>query len=175
MTLTDDDFPLTAPCVNHPRRETALRCGKCDSPICTACIVQTPVGARCRNCAQMRRLPQFDVGPVLLARSGLGGLVASLVSWLVISYVPYLRLFLSVLVGVAVGTSMSRLARRRSNRWLDIIAVVVVAVGLLVVYALRFPSTLRLATSNQVGGTGQLAVLVLSVALASFVAVSRLR
>jgi len=37
-------------CYRHPDRETWLRCGRCDQPICTKCSVLGPVGARCRVC-----------------------------------------------------------------------------------------------------------------------------
>jgi hypothetical protein len=37
-------------CYRHPDRETWLRCGQCDQPICTKCSVMGPVGARCRVC-----------------------------------------------------------------------------------------------------------------------------
>ena len=37
-------------CVNHPNRETSLRCNRCEKPICTQCAVLTPVGYRCRDC-----------------------------------------------------------------------------------------------------------------------------
>ena len=37
-------------CYRHPDRETWLRCGRCDQPICTKCSVMGPVGARCRVC-----------------------------------------------------------------------------------------------------------------------------
>jgi hypothetical protein len=43
-----DDGPMF--CYRHPDRETVLRCGRCDQPICTKCSVMGPVGARCRVC-----------------------------------------------------------------------------------------------------------------------------
>ena len=118
-------------CAKHPGVETYLRCGKCGKPICTRCIVQTPVGARCRQCAGLRKLPQFEVSPWLLGRSAAAGLGASFVTWLLISILPYLRFFLSILVGFAVGEVMSRLAQRRSNRYLEVAAVLAVVIGLL--------------------------------------------
>ena len=51
-------------CANHSSVETLLRCSKCGKPICTRCIVQTPVGARCRECANVQRLPIYQVGAV---------------------------------------------------------------------------------------------------------------
>ncbi|MGH2705727.1 MAG: alpha/beta fold hydrolase [Actinomycetota bacterium] len=38
------------PCKNHPRRDGVTTCVVCDSPICAECLVQTPVGMKCREC-----------------------------------------------------------------------------------------------------------------------------
>ena len=41
-------------CYRHPDRETWLRCGRCDQPICVKCAVQGPVGSRCRQCGLVK-------------------------------------------------------------------------------------------------------------------------
>ena len=130
MNLPDEALPT---CVNHPSRETALRCGKCGNPICTRCVIQTPVGGRCRTCANLRRLPQYEVDPALFAVSAAGGLGTSLVAWYLLAYVPSLRFFLSIFAGLAIGEVMSRLARRRSNLLLEALAVAVVVAGFVIV------------------------------------------
>jgi hypothetical protein len=122
-----------ANCVNHPSRETMLRCGKCGNPICTRCVIQTPVGGRCRTCANLKKLPQYQVDPVLFARSAAVGFATSLVAWWFLSYVPSLRFFLSIFAGLAVGEVMSKLSRRRSNLVLEAIAVGVVIAGFVIV------------------------------------------
>ena len=43
-------------CYRHPDRETWIRCGRCDRPICTSCAMQGPVGSRCKTCGK----PAFD-------------------------------------------------------------------------------------------------------------------
>ena len=48
-------------CATHPEVETNLRCGKCGKPICPRCMVQTPVGARCPDCARLYKLPTYRV------------------------------------------------------------------------------------------------------------------
>lgn len=42
------------PCVNHPNEITFVRCGRCEAPICVRCMVDTPVGKKCRACARNR-------------------------------------------------------------------------------------------------------------------------
>jgi membrane associated rhomboid family serine protease len=41
----------TLTCYRHPDRETLVRCATCERPICTKCMVQTPVGIKCPECA----------------------------------------------------------------------------------------------------------------------------
>lgn len=160
-------------CVHHPKRATVLRCGKCGDFICTRCSVPTPVGMRCHTCAHLRRLPQYDVGPLLLLRSGLAGLLISLVAWWVLSYVPFLSFFLSIIVGLAVGEAISRLARRRANRLLEVIAVLDVVVGLLVVESIRLGTVLIFLPSTA-GYTSLAVSLALPALIASWMAVTKL-
>lgn len=42
-------------CALDPDTETNLTCGKCGQPICPKCLVQTPVGARCPQCAALKQ------------------------------------------------------------------------------------------------------------------------
>ena len=64
-------------CAEHPDVETGLRCGKCDKPICPKCMVETPVGARCRECARVNKLPTYDVSNrQMLISFGVGLLIA---------------------------------------------------------------------------------------------------
>lgn len=162
-------------CYRHPKQLTAVRCSKCDTPICTRCMVQTPVGARCRECANVRKLPQYDVDMVLLARASGGGLTASVLVWLVISGLPFLRFFLSILVGFAVGEVMSRLSRRRTNLALETAAVVVVVIGFLAVEVWRFAGSVESLGAALAGSPSFLIATLIPVAIASFVAVIKLR
>lgn len=43
-------------CYRHPKRETYLRCVRCDRPICPECLREAPVGYQCPECvAEGRR------------------------------------------------------------------------------------------------------------------------
>jgi hypothetical protein len=110
----------------------------------------------------------------LTARAVLGGLAASIVGWFLLSYLPYLRYFLSIFVGVAVGESMSRLAKRRTSVALEVAAPAVVVIGLLAIEIFRAGDGTRLFQdiANQ---PGVAMALVLPGVIASFVAVVKLR
>ena len=52
----------TTYCQRHPDVETELRCGRCETLICPRCLVYTPAGVRCPDCAQLRRPPMYELG-----------------------------------------------------------------------------------------------------------------
>lgn len=43
-----------ASCYRHPGRETNVSCSSCGLPICPDCMISTPVGMRCPECARSR-------------------------------------------------------------------------------------------------------------------------
>lgn len=40
----------TSTCKNHRKREAVTTCAACGSPVCSECVVRTPVGFKCRDC-----------------------------------------------------------------------------------------------------------------------------
>ena len=51
----------TTYCQRHPDVESELRCGRCETLICPRCLVYTPAGVRCPDCAQLRRPPMYEL------------------------------------------------------------------------------------------------------------------
>ncbi|MCI0809782.1 MAG: hypothetical protein J4N63_11565, partial [Chloroflexi bacterium] len=62
--MTDDTFDTT--CLRHSDILSNLRCGRCDDLICPRCMVQSPVGARCPDCANIGQAPIFRSTPAEL-------------------------------------------------------------------------------------------------------------
>lgn len=168
-----DDAVESLRCVNHPDRETYLRCGKCDDPICPKCTVPTPVGSRCRRCAQLRRLPQYEVTPRLAAPALLAGLAVSAVAWYLLSFIPFFRIFASVFVGLAVGEAVARAARRRVHTVLAAGAVVDILLGWILAQAVAFNGDISWMFSGASAGAGLYVALPLL--LAGYFAYTRLR
>ena len=136
-------MPQTTYCPRHRKTETALRCGKCGTPVCPRCVVHTPVGMRCPDCAQLRRLPTFDVSLPVLARSaaaGLGVAVAAGLAFVFLSplllRLPFLDFIALVAAGYAVGEAVSAASNRRRGRALRWTAALCVLVTFVVIVTL---------------------------------------
>ena len=159
-------------CANHPDTETSLKCGKCGKPICVKCLVQTPVGARCRECAGVRKLPTFRVsGGYYLKGAGasLGMAIVTGLAWGAIdSVMPffYLGLILAGAVGYAVGEVVSLSVNRKRGLWLAVFGGAAVVISFLVnIFTFGgYPS----------GGLW-IAIDIVAIGIGVYVAVSRLR
>ncbi len=131
-------------CARHPGVETELACGRCGTPICPRCSVMTPVGARCRDCAQMKALPVFQVGPIMLVRAVVAALVVGALSggaWGLLSYVlplGFLVFFIAMGIGYLVGESVSLATNRKRGRQLAVVAVGGVIVAFLISNAITY-------------------------------------
>ena len=160
-------------CATHPEIETNLSCGKCGKPICPKCMVQTPVGARCPDCAKLSKLPIYRVSTqhyLRAAGTGLGMAVVCGIIWGVIDLViPFfsLNLLLAPAAGYAIGEVVSLSANRKRGTGLAIIAGTAVAISYLITLVL-FPRGLPL-------GLFSILYHLLALALGIFVSVTRLR
>ena len=140
-----------APCVVHPEVSTNLRCSRCEKPICPRCLFQTPVGARCRDCARLRRLPVFEVPASLYAKAAAVSVAVGLVTGSVWSFFPlggFFAFFLWAGAGYVVGEAVSRSVHRRQSRWLKFVAVG----GVIIAYVGHVVFPLVVALSGIPGG-----------------------
>ena len=158
-------------CDTHPKIETNLRCGKCGKPICPKCMVQTPVGARCPDCAKLHKLPTYRVSAKYYLKSTGTALGMALVcgfAWgLIENFVPFLflNLLLAAGVGYAIGEMVSLSVNRKRSRGLAGVAGIGVAISYLVnilVWGLPF-------------GLFYIVLDILAIALGIFIATNRLR
>ena len=159
-------------CATHPEVETNLRCGKCGKPICPKCLVQTPVGARCPNCAKLYKLPTYQVSTkhyLRAAGTGLGMAIVCGIVWGLIGGVArfgYLNLIVNLIVaagaGYAIGEVISRSVNRKRGTSLAVIAGIALVISYLV--GMFFPWGIRFGLFD-----------LLAIALGIYVAVTRLR
>jgi hypothetical protein len=118
----------TLHCARHPNTETVLRCGRCDTPICARCLVMSPVGARCRTCAQVKRFA-LGLKPVEVARAIVYGIGLGAVGTVILTFIPFLGLFGYAALGFGVGEVVSIGANRKRVPSLAPIAVACLFLG----------------------------------------------
>lgn len=134
-------------CVNHPDRETLVRCSSCDEPICTECMVFSPVGVKCRRCAAQPRSALVTLRGNRAVRAVVAGLLVATA----VGFGYYFLLgalgffFLSFLlaagVGVVVGETVFRASGAYHGRATAIIA------SACTVWAFVFPLLVSLAAN----------------------------
>jgi hypothetical protein len=162
-------------CATHPDVDTNLRCGKCGKPICPKCLVQTPVGARCRDCARLQKLPTFHVTSSYYLRAigaAVGMAFACGAAWWKINtlWLPIgLDFLLAAGFGYAIGEVVGRSVNRKRSRGLAITAGAGVALSFVISI---FPPWGYWLVPR--GGL-DLALSLLAVALGVWVAVTRVR
>ena len=131
-------------------------------------MVQTPVGARCPDCAQLYKLPTYRVSTQYYLRAvgtGLGMAIVCGIVWGVLGrLLPFffLNLFLAAGVGYVIGEVVSLSVNRKRGTGLAIVASLAVAISYLVSILLPWGFGFRLFD-------------LLALALGIFVAVTRLR
>lgn len=125
-------------CARHPKIETELTCGRCETPICPNCVVFTDVGARCPTCAPARKLPQFEIGPVYLLRGAAAALAAGSALgavWgaLLPGRIGFFGILLAALIGYLTAESVGAATNRKAGTPLQIVA----AAGAVAAYLVR--------------------------------------
>ncbi len=86
-------------CYRHPDRETWVRCGRCDRPICSKCAMLGPVGMRCRDCGK----PVRDALSSLTPRQVLAAAGIALGGGALVGYLGIQIGFFMILVGFFGG------------------------------------------------------------------------
>lgn len=121
-------------CYRHPDRETWVRCGRCDRPICTQCAMQGPVGFRCRECGKPVRDPMSTFTPVQLA----GGLVASFGGGLLAAYISgrfgFFALFVAFFAGGLIVQGITRITGYKMGTLMDAIVYGGIIAGAVVAF-----------------------------------------
>lgn len=125
-------------CKRHSNVESNLGCSRCGDLICPQCLIQTPVGARCPDCANVRSNPLVTTSGIDLTRA----IAAGVGTAVVLSAIVYLFLLpafgvLGIVValvapaaiGYAVGEAVHRAAGYRRNNTLAWVAGISVVVG----------------------------------------------
>ncbi len=132
-----ENVPETVECATHPGVETSLRCGRCEKPICPRCMVMTPGGQRCRECANLRPPPAYDVNTIMKLRAAGAAAGIGLAAGVLWAFVPpFVGLFL-FLLAAGLGYLMSEAIGRATNRKRGYVLQIIAGFGILLAYFVR--------------------------------------
>ena len=114
-------------CLRHRDRETGLRCGRCNDPICPECMVQAAVGHICPSCVTWERNPVAQVANSRLltavgAGLGTGILLAIAITVLSALFGGVLSLIMWAVAGFLIGQAVHVAANRSRARALRYVA-----------------------------------------------------
>ena len=127
-------------CVNHPDVETALRCNRCNRPVCVKCVKLTDVGYRCKDCIREQQDVFFnaetrDYFVVAIVSFVLAAIAAPVIEALLGILGLFFGIILAVVLGPMVGGVAATIIRksvgRRRGRYMGIVAVVAIILGML--------------------------------------------
>jgi hypothetical protein len=104
--LADDDGRMF--CYRHPDRETYVRCGRCDRPICTRCAMQGPVGFRCKQCGTLANDPLTSIRPTQAALGLAVAIGGGVVVGLIAGMLGFFTIFISFIAGGAISEAVVR-------------------------------------------------------------------
>lgn len=121
-------------CYLHPTRETALRCKRCENPICPSCAVRTPTGYMCKDCVRQHQKAfdsavWYDYVIVLFASAILSGIAAVLTIVITSVIWGFFVIVLAPMAGVAIGNLVRRFIKNHRSRALNITLAVGMVLG----------------------------------------------
>ncbi len=137
--MSEGSLPLR--CTFHPKRETRLRCNRCERPICTKCAHLTPTGYRCPECIRKQQkvfvtVKWYDyLTGTLIAGvlSFLGSLVAGAFGFFTIFIAP-------IVASIIVAVVRKVIKNRRSPRlyWVVAASALIASMPLLLIDLIGF-------------------------------------
>jgi hypothetical protein len=133
-------------------------------------MVETSVGARCPDCAKLKRLPTYEVSSrqyLIAVGVGLGVAILTGVAWAFIplsGYFFYFSLLIAAGVGYGIGEAISRSVNRKRGRGLQAIGGASMVISYVVSNLFHFHIALVFSLPG-----------LLALALGIIIAVTRLR
>ena len=132
--MSTEHAPDVRTCRAHPGVETRLSCSNCGAAICPRCMVSTPVGQKCPECARQSGRARGTPTAALFGRVFAASLLTGAAGAVVLALVGFSFVYiLGALYGYAVGTVARRAAGGRTRRSLGLVTVTGLVSALVVV------------------------------------------
>lgn len=116
-------------CSFHKGVQTGVSCIECGRYICPKDWIDTPVGYKCRDCGRSARPVMGGVKPRQYLLGAAAGLGAGAALGIVLTLVPFMTLWMSLLGGIGVAEATRRGAGGHRTWAFAIIAAVGAAFG----------------------------------------------
>jgi hypothetical protein len=95
----------------------------------------TPVGVRCRECANLKRLPQYDISIAYAARGSGAALVVGAVAGTIWGVIPFG--LIGLIVGAGAGFVVGEAVSIATNRKVGVPVQVIAGAGVVLAFAVR--------------------------------------
>lgn len=129
MTTTDS---LEQRCTYHPDVTTRLRCSRCGTPICPRCMVSTPVGFRCPDCARGPRPAIYQASGGVLVKAIVTGVVIAVAAGAIWGLFPRWQFYCALLLGFGVAEGIAWVTKYKRGPELRAVAMSCVLLGIVV-------------------------------------------
>lgn len=136
--MTEVDSTLY--CYRHPDKATALRCSRCEKPICARCARPTPTGYRCPECVRNQQ-KVFDTSQwydYLLA--SITAVILSFIGSRIVPRLGFFTLFIAPIAGVIIAEVVRAIIKRRRSKRLFQLTAIATAIGslpYLIIYVMQ--------------------------------------
>jgi hypothetical protein len=127
---TTDEYDVK--CFYHPNVSTRLRCSRCEKPICPRCMVSTPIGFRCPECARGPKPVLYQTTATGLARASALGVVIALGAGVLWGLFPAWEFYCVLLLGFGTVEGIAWGANYRRGRELLLVAIACIVLGFVV-------------------------------------------
>ena len=116
-------------CINHPNRETLLRCNQCEQPICAQCAILTPTGYRCKSCVrgQQKKFNSAQASDYIIAT-----IIAGILSYIgsyIIGILGFFTIFAAPFIGMAIVRTVRAIIKNRRSNVLFLVTAGAVLLG----------------------------------------------
>ena len=159
-------------CYRHPGRETAVSCSNCERPICTDCMVYTPVGIKCPECGRLPRSAIVRLRPDRAARALAAAIGVGAAMGVGIVVLQGVGLFFALILGWLIGIGMGEVVLAASGRYRSPVTGWIAVAGCIWAYAVPYLLYYG-ADLGAVARSGNLAWVAIGAGIAGYVAYNR--
>ena len=131
-------------CYKHKSQTTNLSCATCESSICIKCVIHTPTGIKCKNCANLKKIPTFEITPVYFIR----GIISIMITltlftiglYFLNSYIisgVFINLLAIIVLGFLIGQTLSFSVNYKRGKFLKLIAIISFITGIILIIVIN--------------------------------------